>query len=163
MKALIIYYSKTEKTKIVAETISKKLNTDIIRIEDKKDRSGFKNQFTSAFDAIKENKTEIYPNDIDLTDYNTIYFGTPVWVSKPSPAIMTIIDNLNLIGKDIVLFATMSSSGAKASLDKMEERIKSRGGRVIARFSLKTKGKSNDKLIKDSEVMGELLDLSLYH
>ncbi len=162
MKAIIIYYSKNEKTKIVAETLSEKLNTDIIRIEDNKDRNGFKNKLVSSFDALRENKTEISPKRVDLTEYDTVYFGTPVWSGKPSPAIITIIDRCDLKAKDVVIFATMGSSGGTATLDRLEEKIKARGGRVIERFTLKTKEKSETKLIQDSEVIAKLLDLSLY-
>ncbi len=162
MKTLIIYYSDSEKTKIVAETLSVKLDGDLIQIEDKKNRSGFKNRLTSSIDALRENKTEISPKRVDVSDYDVIYFGTPVWSGKPSPAIITIIDRCDLRGKDVVLFATMTSSGAKASLDRMEEKVKARGGRVIERFCLKTKGKSDNKLRKDSEVCAKLLDLSIY-
>ncbi|MGN0092891.1 MAG: flavodoxin family protein [Methanobrevibacter sp.] len=162
MKTLIIYYSDSEKTKIVAETLSVKLDGDLIQIEDKKNRSGFKNRLTSSIDALRENKTEISPKRVDVSDYDVIYFGTPVWSGKPSPAIITIIDRCDLRGKDVVLFATMTSSGAKASLDRMEEKVKARGGRVIERFSLKTKDKSDNKLRKDSEVCAKLLDLSIY-
>lgn len=162
MKTLIIYYSESGKTKIVAETLSVKLNGDLIQIEDKKNRKGFKNKMTASLDAMRENKTEISPRRVDVSDYDIIYFGTPVWASKPSPAIITIIDRCDLRAKDVVIFATMNATGAKASLDRMEEKIKARGGRVIERFSLKTKGKSEDKLIKDSEICAKLLDLSIY-
>ena len=162
MKTLIIYYSESGKTKIVAETLSVKLNGDLIQIEDKKNRRGFKNKMTASLDAMRENKTEISPRRVDVSDYDIIYFGTPVWASKPSPAIITIIDRCDLRAKDVVIFATMNATGARASLDRMEEKIKARGGRVIERFSLKTKGKSDDKLIKDSEICAKLLDLSIY-
>ncbi|OWT32771.1 flavodoxin [Methanobrevibacter sp. 87.7] len=163
MKALIIYYSQDDSTRIVAETLSNKLNTDIVEIKDKKPRKGFKNRLTSSFDAIREVKTEIIPNNVDVSNYDVIYFGTPVWSKKPSPAIITIIDKCDLRGKDIVIFATMSKSGGTATLDRMEEKIKARGGRVIERFTIKTKGKSKSYLKKYSEAYAKMLDLSLYH
>jgi flavodoxin len=39
MKTLIIYYSKSENTKIVAETLAHELSSDIIRVKDIKKRS----------------------------------------------------------------------------------------------------------------------------
>lgn len=163
MKALIIYYSQDNSTRIVAETLSNKLNTDIIEIKDKKPRKGFKNILTSNFDAIREVKTEISPLRVDVSSYDVVYFGTPVWSKKPSPAIITIIDRCDLRGKDVVIFVTMSKSGGTATLDRMEEKVKARGGRVIERFSIKTKGKSDSYLKKYSEAYAKILDLSLYH
>ncbi|WP_295722042.1 flavodoxin [uncultured Methanobrevibacter sp.] len=161
MKSIIIYYSNNGKTKIVAETLAKKLNTDIIGIEDKKERHGLRNKLKSSFDALTEKKTEISPNKIDLTEYNTVYFGTPVWYGKPTPAIMSIIDKSNLKDKNVVLFATMKGASAISTLKKMEEKIEPRGGRVIEKFSIKTKRKSKEKIIRDSEVISKILDLSI--
>lgn len=161
MKSIIIYYSNNGKTKIVAETIAEKLNTDIIGIEDKKERHGLRNKFKSSVDVLKEKKTEISPNKIDLTEYDTVYFGTPVWYGKPTPAIMSIIDNCDLKDKDVVLFATMKGASAIATLKKMEKKVEARGGQVIEKFSIKTKRKSNKKIIRDSEVIAKLIDLSV--
>ena len=162
MNTLIIYYSKTKKTEVVAETLANELNGDIIRIKDVNERSGFLNRFSSAVDAFREKKTEIYPDNIDLTDYDVVYIGTPTWASNPAPAIITLIDKLNLKNKDLILFTTMSNSGGDNSLKRMEEKIKIRGGRVIESFDIKTKDKSLIQLQRDTIRIVNYLDLDLY-
>ncbi len=111
MKTLIIYYSQHGSTEVVARTLAKELKTDILEVTDLKNRSGFKNKLTSCIDSIKETKTEIAPSEVDLTEYNSIYIGTPTWAGKPTPAIITLIDRCNLRGKDLYLFATMTGRG----------------------------------------------------
>lgn len=162
MKTLIIYYSQTKKTATVAETLALELGADSIEIVDNKPRSGFKNRLTSSFDAVREIKTDITPMRVDVSDYDIVYFGTPVWAGKPTPAILTIIDRCDLRAKDVVLFATMNSSGGAASVERMAEKVKLRGARVIETFTLKTKGKDMKQLMNETETIIEILDLNMY-
>jgi len=163
MKTLIIYFSESGYTKIVAKTLSKNLNTDLIEIRDMKKRDGFLNKISSSIDAFREIKTETTPSTIILDEYGLIYFGTPTWAGNPSPAIITIIDKCDLRGKDVVLFATMNSSGGKATISRMKEKVQARGARVVESFTIKTKNKSLGKIEEDSENIAKLLDLSLYN
>lgn len=162
MKTLIIYYSNSGITGLISQILSHELNADIVKIEDLKPRNGFKNSIFGSFDAFRENKTEIYPKKLDLNQYDTIYFGTPVWAGKPTPAIITIIDRCDLKGKDIVLFATMSKIGGQETVERLNEKVKARGGRVIETFTIKTKDKSQEQLIDITENLIEILDLKIY-
>lgn len=162
MKSLIIYYSLSDNTKLVAYTLSEILDIDNVEIKDLKDRTGFKSMLSSSWDAMREKKTTIDPMRVDISDYDLIYFGTPVWASKPAPAIITIIDRCDLRGKDVILFATMSSGGGESAIKRMNDKIKARGGRVIESFALKTKGKTDDEIINETEKIIELLDLKMY-
>ena len=162
MKTLIIYYSNEGHTKIAAETLARELKGYVCQVKDLKKRKGFANRLTSTIDAFRESKTEIYPSKLDLTEFDIIYFGTPTWANNPSPAITTMIDNCNLIGKDVILFATMTSSGGETAIEKMETKVTSRGGRVIERFTLKTKDKDKNEIVRTTEAMVQSLDLKMY-
>lgn len=162
MKSIIIYYSLTGTTQVVAYSLSEFLHTDIIEIEDLKKRTGFTNRLTSGLDAIREIKTQTKPEKLDLSKYDLIYIGTPVWASKAAPAIITIIDKCDLRGKDIILFATMSSNGGENALKRMSDKVKARGGRVVETFTLETKNKSENDIINDTETIIKLRDLKMY-
>ena len=112
MKTLIIFYSDSGSTKIMAKTLSMHLKADIIEIKDLKNRKGTVNKFLSSIDAFRESKTKISPEKIDLTSYDLIYIGTPTWANKPAPAIITLIDRCNWAGKDVILFTTMNKNGS---------------------------------------------------
>ena len=162
MERIIIYYSDGGKTKVVAETIALNLRCDICQIKDLKKRDGIINLLSSSIDAFRESKTEIYPPTLDLEEYDTIYIGTPTWVSNPTPAILTLIDSCNLRGKDIVLFTTSSTSDGEGALEKMELKVRARGARVVQQFNVKTKDKTAVQLQKDTERLFVTLDLALY-
>lgn len=162
MKTLIIYYSSEGSTKIMARTLSMHLRADIIEIKDLKKRSGIVNRFVSSIDAFRESKTEISPEKVDLTGYDLIYIGTPTWANNPAPAIITLIDRCNWTGKDVILFTTTSNTDGEATLERLEEKVGMRGGRVIQSFSLQTKGKSPEDIINDTESLILIKDLKMY-
>lgn len=162
MKTLIAYYSQTGSTEVISQVLAYHLKADMVRIQDVKPREGFKNRLVSTFDAFRENKTEIYPPSLNLNDYDLIYIGTPVWAGKPTPAILTIIDSCDLRGKDVILFATMSSKGGATTIERMEEKVRARGGRVVESFTVKTKDKDTNKLMRDTEMLIDILDLKIY-
>ncbi|WP_405285876.1 flavodoxin family protein [Methanobrevibacter sp.] len=162
MKKLIIFYSQGGTTELVARTLAKKLRADLLKIHDLKNREGFKNKLLSSINAYRETKTDIVPASVDLTPYDTIYFGTPTWSGNPTPAILTIIDRCNLRGKDVILFATMDANRGESNIKRLEEKVKMRGARVIESFTISTKGKSPEKLEQDTEVIIEMKDLRMY-
>ena len=162
MPKAIIYYSQGGTTDLIAKTLAKELHADLIRIHDLKNRNGFKNKFLSSINAFRESKTQIKPERVDLTNYDTIYFGTPTWAGNPTPAILTIIDRCDLRAKDVILFATMDSNRGDSNIKRLEEKVKIRGARVIESFTIQTKGKSPEKLIRDAESIIDMKDLKMY-
>ena len=162
MRRAIIYYSQRGTTDLVAKTLAKNLNADPIRIHDLKNRDGFKNKVIASFNAFRETKTDIIPAKVDLRGYDTIYFGTPTWNGNPTPAILTIIDRCDLRAKDVILFATMDANRGESNLERLEEKVKLRGARVIESFVIATKDKSPEKLVNDTEVIIQMKDLKMY-
>ncbi|MBR3114109.1 MAG: NAD(P)H-dependent oxidoreductase [Methanobrevibacter sp.] len=162
MATLIIYYSQGGTTELVAKTLARNLRADMVRIHDLKNREGFKNRLFASINAFRENKTDIVPARVDLTNYDTVIFGTPTWAGNPTPAILTIIDRCNLTGKDVMLFATMDNNRGDTNIERLEEKVKMRGARVIESFTIATKGKSPEKLVTDTEAIIEMKDLKMY-
>ena len=97
-----------------------------------------------------------------MSEYNTIYIGTPTWAGNPTPAILTIIDRCDWKGKDVIIFATMSNNRGDTNITRLKEKVRIRGARVIETFTIKTKDKSPEQLIKDTEATIEMLDLKMY-
>ncbi|MDR2623824.1 MAG: flavodoxin domain-containing protein [Methanobrevibacter sp.] len=160
MKTLILYYSGTGKTEIVAKTLSSQLSGDLLKVTDHKERNSFKSRIRSAIDAFRENKTKISPKKLDLDDYDLIYVGTPVWMTNPVPAIITAIDTYNFKGKNIVLFATMKNVGGNKAIKRMDEKFQSRGARVINSFTIKTQDKNTSQITGDTLSVIRLLNLN---
>ena len=112
MERIILYYSESGKTKVVAETLALNLRCDICQIKDMKKRDGIRSRLGSTIDAFRESKTEIYPPTLDLEEYGTVYIGTPIWANNPTPAIITLIDSCDLRGKDTLISALFTETTA---------------------------------------------------
>ena len=162
MKTIILYYSRTKKTSRVANTLAKEILADIVEIEDLKNRSGPLNYINASVDAMRENKTNIRPQTVDLSKYGLVYVGTPVWVGKPAPAVITLIDKCDFQGKDVILFATLGGSGGRNTIERMKEKIEVRGGRMITSFLIKTAGKKMYEIEEEMKKTVEEMDLKIY-
>jgi hypothetical protein len=114
-KILIVYYTRTGKTKLVCETLQKNLNADAIEVKDKKDRSGGVGYSRGSLDAVLDRHTTIEPEKMDLLPYTHIIIASPIWEWKLSPAMHTFIEANNFTGKKILLLTT-----ANIRLDKYE-------------------------------------------
>ncbi|MBU4534426.1 MAG: flavodoxin [Euryarchaeota archaeon] len=162
MKTVVLYYSRSRKTASVAETIAQELSADIVEIKDLKDRSSFFSYLNASIDALRENKTKISPENIDISDYGLIYIGSPTWAGKPAPAILSLIDNCDFQGKDVILFTTMGSQGGSTVIKRMQEKIKARGSRMVNFLIIKTGGKEINEIKEDTRGKIEELDLKIY-
>ena len=107
-KTLIVYYSYTGNTKMIAESIQNKLNCKILELKPIKPYS--KDYDTVVAEEQNNNgndKTvEIEKIDINLNDYDKIIIGTPVWWYGITPVIRTFLKETDLTGKTIIPFAT---------------------------------------------------------
>ena len=112
---------------------------NIVEIKDKTNRSGAIGFIKGTLDSMINNSTTIEPVTIDLDKYDTVYIGTPVWASKPTPAIMEFISQNNFTNKNVILFATMMSSGGEETVDIMKKLIEDKDGIVVNSFVIATK------------------------
>lgn len=148
MTDIVIYYSRTGKTKLVAETIAEQKNADKIEIKDIRSRSGIHGFIKGAIETIATVKTDIIPKRVDLKEYDTVYIGTPVWASRPTPAINQIIANCNFEDKNVITFATLNGSGAENTIKILNDAITDKGGNVINSFAIITKNTDIEKLTR---------------
>ncbi len=105
---LIVYFTYTNNTKIIAEMIRKKLNCNIVEIKTVVPYSI--DYDTVVNDEHNSEASNYLPKieeiNVDLSKYDEIILGTPVWWYRPAPAIRTFLTQYDLAGKIIKPFAT---------------------------------------------------------
>lgn len=114
MKALVVYYSRTGTTKSAAKKIAQELGADMEEIIDKKNRRGPIGFLTAGYDATRAKKTKIAETSKNPNEYDLIVIGTPVWNSRPTPAIRTYLSNYDLSGKKPRFSAQTKEEEAKS-------------------------------------------------
>ena len=72
MKTIILFYSRSRKTALVARTLAEEINADTVEIVDLTERNGPLNYLKASVDAFREQKTLIKPETVDLS--NMIWF-----------------------------------------------------------------------------------------
>lgn len=149
MKSLVLYYSRTGKTEIVAKAIANKLSSEIVEIKDLKGRKGFMGYIKAALDARGMKTTKIEPSTINIADYDTICLGTPTWAGKPAPAINTVIKEFEIKGKDIILFVTLGGNRYENIFDSMSKEVEAEGGNVIKTIAVVKSGNKTEADIID--------------
>lgn len=123
-KVLVLYYSQTSNTKKVAQEIATKLDADIEEIVPVKPYDG---DFGATIARCNEERQqgvtpEIKPIAADLSKYETIFIGFPVWFGTFAPPVGTFLDQVDLSGKKIVPFCTFGSGGLDSSVKNMAEK-----------------------------------------
>jgi len=138
MKSVILYYSRTGKTRFLAEKLGDELGADLAEIRDLKERRGLSGFLGGVRDAHLGLKTEVAPSSFDLSNYEVVIFGTPVWAYSPTPAVSTFLDKCNLVNKKVILFVTSRGVGYRRAINILKDIVEERGGRVVGVGSVKT-------------------------
>jgi flavodoxin len=117
-KVLVVYYSRTGHTQLVAEKLAKKFNADLERLIDKKNRAGLIQFLAAGKDAATGNTTVIDPLKHNPGDYDIILIGGPAWNGHVTPAVRTFIMQNDLTGKKIGLFGICHFNGVDKALEE---------------------------------------------
>ncbi len=124
-KSAVVYFSQTNNTKKVAEVIKNKTNSDIFEIRAKNPYSEEDLDWTISDSRanLEQNDPEARPEietEIDLSAYEKIYLGYPIWWGTVPKIINTFIETDALNGKEVVAFCTSGSSGIEGSLNVLK-------------------------------------------
>jgi flavodoxin len=123
MKTLIVYYTRTGRTKKIAEIIQSALNCEIEMIQDIKNREGILGWLSAGREAGKKSTTELKSLQKNPSDYNIVIIGSPTWNGRVSVPIRTYIQQNQENFTNVALFSTgdIDKSGA---MDDMREMLK---------------------------------------
>ncbi len=156
MKTLVVYYSLTGKTDIVAQALAKELGADVRRVEDvKKPSVTWWFIITGAISAIRGAESEIKPIDTGFRGYDRVFVGSPVWGGSPSTPINAFIAKADFTGMEVILFMTMGGNDASGALKKMSKLIQKKGGKIGGSFALSSKNATNEELAAKTREMAQ--------
>ncbi len=120
-KSVVLYFSATGNTESIAKEISKTTNSDLVEILPDKEYT--KNDLNYNDDNSRANKEQNddssrpkIKNDIDISSYDVIFLGYPIWWGTNPRIILTLFDTVEFGDKKIVLFSTSSSSDIEKSV-----------------------------------------------
>lgn len=125
-KSLVLYFSATGNTKVVAEYIQEIIDSDIIEIIPQQEYTAedlnYSNDNCRA--NVEQNDDSARPeisNTMNMEEYDVIYLGYPIWWGDVPKIILTLLDSYNLDGKTVIPFCTSGGSGISQSINTLKE------------------------------------------
>lgn len=119
---LIVYFSETENTQLLAELIHEQTGGDMFRIEPVTPYP----QGDELFDYTKaeqdnDERPEISGTVENIEQYDTVFIDYPIWWYEVPQIIKTFLDDYDLSGKTIVPFNTHEGSRDGGTYDYIAE------------------------------------------
>jgi flavodoxin len=122
-KILIVYLSRTNNTKAVAQIIKNNTGGTLIALE-------LQNPYPENYQAnvqqvVKENETGYLPplkTKIDsIENYNVVFVGFPTWDMKIPPPVKSFLKQYDLSGKKVIPFNTNAGYGVGSGFQTVKE------------------------------------------
>lgn len=131
MTVCFIYHSYSGITRKLAEKVRAACGGDAIEVKPSK---GYNTLTAYTLGCMRARNGECEPIDpevIDVSGYDLIVIGTPVWAFRATPAVNAAIAALRgAEGKKAVVFATCGGSPGE-TIPRMREALAGKGTRVI--------------------------------
>jgi len=136
-KILIVYLSRTNNTKTIAEIIHKNVGGSLVALELKTPYP--ENYQATVQQVVNENQTGYLPplkTRIDsIQNYDVVFVGFPTWGMKLPPPMKSFLRQYDLSGKTIVPFNTNDGYGIGNSFDTVKELCPK--SKILEGFSIK--------------------------
>jgi len=154
MKTLITYYSYSGNTEKVANILAGRLKekgeVTVQRLKPKDEITTFFGQCRAAFARKRTDLKEGI--DYDITSYDLILIGSPVWAFAPTPAINTFLDKIFCAkGKRFLVFVTSGSgAGVKKCLNNIKDALERKGASDILEVNIPDRKINDGNFVIDS-------------
>jgi len=119
MKTGIIYHSYSGVTRGIVRKILAATEGSVIEVNPKDQYSSYTVVLKGCYRALKGSSDPITPSEIDVSGFDLVVIGSPVWAGRPTPVINGAVDALvGSSGKPVFLVVTCNDrkSGASAVL-----------------------------------------------
>ena len=116
-KSLVAYFSASGRTAKVAEKLATAIGADLYEIkpEVKYTKADLNWMNKKSRSSVEMNDKSIRPaiitGDVDVSGYDTVCLGFPIWWYVAPTLINTFLEAYDFSGKKIILFATSGGSG----------------------------------------------------
>ena len=135
-KVLVIYFSRSGNTELMAMEIAKHYEANLVHLEADDYRIGFR----GWLNALKDSQTKhavITPETIDMAQYDTIFIGSPIWWYSPAPPVWQFVANNDFSGKKVILFNTFNSRFKQEYIDEFIAGIEVNNGNFVKHIYVK--------------------------
>ena len=125
-KILVTYFSATGTTEDAANKIASATGGDIMAIEPVQPYTNAdlnwndRNSRSSVEMNDPKSRPQIKPATKNISDYDIIFIGYPIWWDLAPTVVNTFIESNNLKGMTVIPFATSGGSGIENSVSRLK-------------------------------------------
>ena len=139
MTICIIFHSASGITRGIAGKVNAECGGTLTEVTLPEGHSLPVTYFLGLYRSMKHEYDPINPDIIDVSGFDCVVIGTPVWARKPTPAIISAVEALTgCEGKKAVLFATCRSN-AGDTLGILTRAVEAKGMIVRGQFVMRTR------------------------
>ena len=122
MKKLFLYYTHTGNGDVVAEVFKKK-GYEIRKFDTVKKlpKSFFWSMMVGGFQAATNKKAKLLPFDQDISAYEEVVIGSPIWNAKFTPALNALLATLDFSSKKLSFVFYSGSGEGKKAVERLEK------------------------------------------
>jgi flavodoxin len=122
-KILVVYLSRTNNTKAIAEIIQRNVGGTLVALELEKPYP--ENYQQTVQQVVKENESNFLPplkTKIDsIEKYDIVFLGFPTWDMQMPPPMKSFLHQYNLSGKTVIPFNTNAGYGVGSGFQTVKE------------------------------------------
>jgi len=135
-KTLIVYLSRTNNTRAVAEMIHVYVGGKLVALEL---QHPYPENYRQTVDqVVRENETGYLPplkTTIDsIENFDVVFIGFPTWGMKMPPPVKSFLHRYNLAGKTVIPFNTNAGYGVGSGFETVKELCP--GSKILKGFSV---------------------------
>ena len=132
-KSIVVYFSRADEnysvgvvdvgnTELLAKAIIEETGSDEFKIEPvKKYPTNYQEAIEQATRERESGARPDYVGDVDLSAYNTIYFGYPIWWGDLPMVVYHFIEDHDWSGKTVIPFNTHEGSGNSGTYQTLQQ------------------------------------------
>lgn len=134
-KAIVVYFSRGDEeyavgevhpgnTEILAKEIVAQTGADEFKITPVESYpADYQSCIEQATSELKQNARPAYQGDVDLSNYDTIYLGYPIWWGDLPMIVYSFLEKHDLSGKTIIPFNTHEGSGNSGTYVSLQQKF----------------------------------------
>lgn len=118
-KVLVVFFSRTGNTQELAHELAIAGGWDCESLRDATRRGGILGALRSGYEALLARSAPIAPLEHDLSGYELVVVGTPVWNHAVSSPVRAFFERHRSQLRRVAFFVTCHGNGARAVLAQM--------------------------------------------
>ncbi|HUS78034.1 MAG TPA: hypothetical protein VM050_05170 [Patescibacteria group bacterium] len=148
MNTLVVYFSRSGRTRKLAKEVAEKLSADLDEIREARGRSGPIGWIKSGMESTRKALPKLLPPVKDPAKYDLVVLGTPIWASNMSSPMRAYITEHRDAIKEAAFILTGDGNDPQSVFEPMEELLERA---PVATLSLIGKEREGDARIEKIE------------